>query len=120
MSDHKLPTDPYDQQLERLTGLPGGAHTQPTVVQTTDFYGNATSWMLQVVKTDEGEHGFVTRVDATGAQRIVLPARVLQTLDRQRETVRTKVRRRHGRRLAAERAARGEAPAFLARKARAK
>jgi hypothetical protein len=41
---------------------------------------------------------------------------VLQTIDRQRETLTSKVRRRHGRRLAAERKARGEKPAFIAKK----
>lgn len=37
-----LPTDPFDQALARLTGLPNGAHTQPTVIQDVDFYGNTT------------------------------------------------------------------------------
>src|SRR5262245_59756368 len=34
-----LPTDQFDKLLSRLIGLPNGAHTQPTVVQSLDFYG---------------------------------------------------------------------------------
>ena len=108
-----MPTDPFDSALERLTGLPGGAHVQPVVVQTRDFYGHSTSWLVQVVKTDEGDNVFLQSVSASGQARIVIPARVLQTIDRQRATVSTKVRRRHGRRLAEERKARGEQPGFL-------
>lgn len=107
-----IPTDPFDQQLSRLLGLPGGAHTQPAVIQTLDFYGNATQWTSQVVKTDEGDYVFLTRVSGETVARAVLPARVLATIDRQRGTVTTKVRRRNGRRLADERKARGEKPAF--------
>jgi hypothetical protein len=109
----QLPADSFDQQLARLTGLPNGAHTAPTVVQDQDFYGNVTSWMIQTVKHDQGETVFLTSVNATGSARFVLPPRVLATIDRQRASTQTQVRRRHGRRIAEERKARGESPAFL-------
>jgi hypothetical protein len=109
-----LPSDPFDQQLARLTGLPNGANTSPTVVQTVDFYGNSTTWISQVVKTDEGEYAFLTVVKAdAAAARFVVPPRVLSLMDRQRATTTTIVRRRHGRRLAAERKAAGIMPGFM-------
>ncbi len=104
MSDTALlPTDQFDKMLSRLIGLPNGAHTQPTVVQAVDFYGNTTSYMVQTVKTDEGPTIFVTQVNAQGSARFILPPAVVRLLDRQRDTTTTQIRRRHGKRLAEER-----------------
>lgn len=108
-----LPTDSFDQAMAQLQGLPNGAHTTPTVVQVTDFYGNTTQWIVQTFKHDGGETTFLTAVDAQGRQRFVLPPKVLAVIDRQRGSTQTMVRRRHGKRLAEERAARGEVPGFM-------
>jgi hypothetical protein len=104
MSD-ALPTDPFDKLLSRLVGLPNGAHTQPSVVQATDFYGNVTSFMVQTVKTEEGPTAFVTQVNAVGSARFILPPAVLKLITRQQDATTTQIRRRHGRRLAENRAA---------------
>lgn len=110
-----LPSDNFDRTLARLVGLPNGAHTQPTVVQSTDFYGKTTSYVVQVVKWDEGETAFVTEITSeSGARPFVLPPRVIATILRQRDAVSLMVRRRHGRRLAEERKASGVAPVFTA------
>lgn len=98
-----LPTDQFDKLLSRLIGLPNGAHTQPTVVQAVDFYGNTTSYMVQTVKTEEGPTVFVTQVNASGSARFILPPAVVRLMDRQRDTTTTQIRRRHGKRLAEER-----------------
>lgn len=98
-----LPTDQFDKLLSRLVGLPNGAHTQPTVVQAVDFYGNTTSYMVQTVKTEEGPTVFVTQVNAAGSARFILPPAVVRLMDRQRDTTTTQIRRRHGKRLAEER-----------------
>ena len=111
MSD-TLPTDIFDKLLSRLIGLPNGGHTQPSVVQAIDFYGNTTSYMVQTVKTEEGPTAFVTQVNAAGSVRYILPSAVLRLIDRQRETTTTQIRRRHGRRLAEERAASGQVVTF--------
>lgn len=98
-----LPTDQFDKMLSRLIGLPNGAHTQPTVVQAVDFYGNTTSYMVQTVKTEDGPTVFVTQVNAIGSARFILPPPVVRLMDRQRDTTTTQIRRRHGKRLAEER-----------------
>jgi hypothetical protein len=108
-----LPTDAFDKLLSRLIGLPNGAHARPTVVQSIDFYGNATSYIVQTVKTEEGTTAFVEQISASGSARYILPPAVLGALDRQRDSLTTKIRRRHGKRIAEERAAAGIQPGFM-------
>jgi hypothetical protein len=112
-------TDPFDRLLSGMLGLPNGAHTQPTVVQAIDFYGNVTSYMIQTVRTDEGVTAFVTQVNAQGSVRYILPQHVLQTIDRQRDSITTQLRKRHGRRIAEERKAAGVIPFKRKKKAAA-
>lgn len=111
-----LPSDEFDRLLSRLLGLPNGAHTNPTVVQSIDFYGNATSFMIQTVKTDEGVTSFVTQVNAAGSVRFIMPQNVLATIDRQRDSLTHQIRRRHGKRIAEERKAAGLKPGFMTKK----
>lgn len=107
-----LPTDAFDLALSNLTGHPDGAHTQPSVVQGMDFYGNVTSFMIQTVKWAEGVTVFVTQVNASGSARYILPPKVTMAIARQQDAVSLMVRRRHGRRLAETRKALGHAPTF--------
>lgn len=115
--DHKVTAaraaDPFDKLLSGMIGLPNGAHTQPTVVQAIDFYGNTTSFMIQTVRTEEGVTAFVTQVNAQGSVRSILPQNVLAVIDRQRAAITTKLRRRHGKRIAEERMAAGHVPGFM-------
>ncbi len=113
-----LPTDPFDKLLSRLMGLPNGAHTQPAVVQAMDFYGHTTAFMIQTVRTDEGVTAFVTQVNSEGSVRTILPQSVLATIDRQRAAITTKLRRRHGRRIAEERMAAGIKPGFMKKRSK--
>ena len=54
-----LPTDPFEITLSGLLGHPDGAHTEPAVRQDVDFYGNATSYIVQTVKWAQGTTVFV-------------------------------------------------------------
>lgn len=112
MSDQPLPTNAFDRTLSRLIGLPDGAHTQATVVQSVDFYGNVTSFMVQTVKWDEGNTVFITQVSAEKSDRFILPPKVLAVMARQADAVSTMVRRRHGKRLADARKASGQQTVF--------
>ena len=107
-----LPADTFDQQLERLTGLPDGAHTSPSLVQSADFYGNVTQHIVQTVRTEDGAYAFITAIGATGTVRMVLPPKVTAALDRQKDAVTAKLRRRQGKRLAEAAAASGRTPGF--------
>lgn len=98
-----LPSDPFDQQFARLMGLPNGAAVDPVAVATVDYYGKATNWIVQTIRGGEGDTVFLTCSDATRYLRVVIPSRVLATIDRQRDTIVSKVRRNHGKRLAERR-----------------
>jgi len=78
-------------------------------VQAVDFYGNATSFIMQTVKWAEGTTVFLTQVNAQGSARFVLPPKVVTLMLRQQDAVTTMVRRRHGQRLAAAAKANGQA-----------
>lgn len=64
--------------------------------------------MIQTVKHDQGETSFLTCVTGDRSSRFVLPPKVLTTIDRQRASCLAQVRRRHGRRIAEDRKARGD------------
>lgn len=119
-AEHKVTAtrsaDPFDKMLSGLIGLPNGAHTKPAVIQSVDFYGNATSYIIQTVRTDESVTAFVTQVSAQGAVRTILPSAVLATIDRQRDSITKQLRSRHGRRIAEERKAAGIDPGFMRHK----
>jgi len=61
----------------------------------------------------EGDTVFLVVIDGDEARRVVLPPKVMRALARQDEQLTAKLRKRNGRRQAAERKARGEQPAFL-------
>ena len=107
-----LPTDPFDTTLRDLTGLPNGAHTQPTTITESDEYGNATTYIVRTVRWDKGNTIFIEQVSARGSARFILPPKVAQTIGRQDAAVSTMIRRRHGKRLAEERRASGYVPTF--------
>ena len=98
-----LPADQFDILLGKLIGHPNGGHTPAAVVQDIDFYNNSTQFIVQTVRTEAGATVFVTQVNASGSTRYILPPKVLALIDRQRDATTTQIRRRHGRRIAAER-----------------
>lgn len=106
-------SDPFDRLLADMIGLPNGAHTKPAPIQSIDFYGNALTYIVQTVRTDETVTAFVTQVSAAGSVRTILPLDVLNAIERQRASITKQLRRRHGRRIAEERAAAGIKPGFL-------
>lgn len=113
MSDTtKLPTDPFDLTLARLTGHPDGAQTHPSMVQSQDYYGNVTSFMVQTVRWEKGNTVFVTQVSATGSLRYVLPPEVTRIISRQGDAITLTLRRKHGKRLAEQAKAEGRQVTF--------
>jgi hypothetical protein len=110
--DLKLPTDTFDKTLARLSGLPDGAQTKGALVQSTDFYGNTTSFMVQTVRWEKGNTVFVEQVSATGHARYVLPPEVNKVIARQADSITLQLRSRQGRRLAQQAKAEGRTPTF--------
>lgn len=109
-----LPSDPFEIALAKLVGHPGGAHTEPTVVQATDHYGNLSRFLIQTVKWAEGNTVFITQVNTNGrpAINMMLPPEAMAVIARQQDSVTKQVRRRHGQRLAEQQKANGVRPVF--------
>ena len=112
----------YDKMISALEGLPDVTKTQPTTLRVvTPLIGASQTFIVQTVRQREvGDHVFLEIVSGEGAIRVVLPPKVSDAIARQRDALVTKVRRKHGKRIAAERAARGEQPGFMRGKARKK
>ena len=95
-----LPTDPFDIALRDLTGLPDGAHTLPGTVTEIDDYGHTSSYIIRTVRWANGNTVFIERTAPPA--RFVLPPKVTAAIARQAEAVSAILKRRQGKRLAAE------------------
>jgi hypothetical protein len=115
--------DYFDRMMGLLDGLPGQIKTRPSTVTAVPLMGvgGSTFYTVQTFRLRD-EHAetpsirFVTFLIVAGPDgyhRHVLPDEVAETMIRQRESLSKSAQRQHGKRLAAERAARGEQPAFL-------
>jgi hypothetical protein len=115
--------DHFDRMIGLLDGLPGQIKTRPSTVSAVPLMGvgGSTFYTVQTFRLRD-EHAetptvrFVTFLIVAGPDgyhRHVLPDEVAETMIRQRESLTKQAQRQHGRRIAAERAARGERPAFL-------
>lgn len=113
-----LPTDTFDLALKQLDGLPGTTRTRPSIVKSTDFYGNAATFIVETVRArDETSEEttpafttFVQRIDAGGSFRLVIPPEVTKTIDSQRTALADKARRKSAQQGAATRKAKGIVP----------
>jgi hypothetical protein len=106
--------DHFDRKRAELHGLPDISETRPSITRVTDVLGITQTFIVQTLRQAEvGDTVFLECFGRGTQVRLVLPPRVTAALARQRDALGTVVRRKQGRRVAAERAARGEAPAFL-------
>lgn len=104
--------DAFDRQLGVLDGLPGVVQTKQSTIQTiTPVVGNAETFIVQTIRVPEhGDTIFLQCLGAERAFRLAIPPKVAEVIARQRESIATTLRRRMGKRLAAERKARGIRP----------
>lgn len=118
--------DHYDRLLGALDGLPGVLSTKPAIAQqVTPILGTSQTFVVRTVRQQErdeqGENAspaaFTVFLEHTsresGLIRIVLPPKVTDLIARQREALTTQARKRTAKRIAQERKARGEVPAFM-------
>lgn len=104
MTDTRIP-DAFDRILGAVTGLPDHVTSRPATVTTIlPMLGNAQTYIVRTCRTDRGEYiGFIEMVEATGHVRLVIPAKAMAAIYRQRDTTTTAKRRADGRaRWAAE------------------
>lgn len=124
---HETPSsampDRFDRQMGLLTDLPGVLKTRPSTIDVIPplGIGGAEYFTVQTVRMrdehdDTGKTIYVTFLIVAGPQgyhRLVLPHEVTDVIIRQRDSLSTTAKRQTGRRLATERAARGEQPGFM-------
>lgn len=97
--NQELPKDRYSREQQRLNMNPATIKlARGSTVDTTDFYGNAETWVINTMRTDGEDTAFLQRVSADGGERHVLPPEVLRALWAQREALTTKTRKRAARR----------------------
>jgi hypothetical protein len=108
--------DPYDRLMGAIDGLPDVAKTRPATVRVVApmGVGGSVTYIVQTYRQERrGDTIFLEVAAADRVIRIPLPPKVAAVIARQRDSLTKQSRSRVGKRLAAERKERGEAPAFL-------
>ena len=108
--------DEYDRIYGSLDGLPDVTRTIPsTVIQTPPLgVGGVRTFFIQTARqSGVGDTIFIQTVGPDGGTRMVLGSKVAAAIAAQRDSLTTLVRKKHGRRIAAERKAAGIVLGFL-------
>lgn len=106
--------DDFDRQLGTLHGLPDAVDIKNTIDVIEPIVGNAKTYIMRRYRqSEQGDTLFLHVVGKKLNVRLVLPPKVMAALTRQDAVLSTKLRRKNGRRLAADRKAQGIRPAFL-------
>lgn len=108
----------FDRLIGALSGLPDVIEVKPTTIRcTTPLLGLSQIFIVQTMRQkDVGDHIFLETISEQGSIRIALTPQVADAIARQRDALTTKSRRKAAKRVAADRMARGEKPAFLKKK----
>lgn len=118
MNDQQQPThaDAFDRIIGTLHGLPDVRAARPSTLRTvTPMLGRSQTFVIQTYRQREtGDFIFIELVDGEGRARIVLPPEAADAIARQRDSLTVAARKAHGReigkRVSADRKARGIAP----------
>jgi hypothetical protein len=108
--------DAYDRQLAALHDLPDVTRTKAATVRTVPplGVGGTQVWIVQTYRQAErGDTIFLEVVGNTGATRLAIPAKVANTILRQRDALTRKVRSKASKAVAEDRKAQGLVPGFL-------
>ena len=92
-------------------------------IDVPDFYGNVTTWVLDLYRVEGNVTALVQRGSPEGYTRLVVPPQVTAAIARHQQGLVTKQRRKTAKRVVADRRARGERvgnPEALAAARRAK
>lgn len=115
--------DAFDRALAMLDGRPDTMKTKSTVITTMPVLGigGSMTYVVQTWRVAEDSRSrdtiFLQCYGATeGAVRLVLNSDVADAIARQRDALTTRRRVEAGKKTAAQRKARGEAPAFARRR----
>lgn len=98
MNDQPTRVDPFDRILGDLTGLPDHRISRPSTVTTIlPILGNAQTYVVRTMRTDKGEYiGFVEMIESERHMRLVVPAKAMNALYRQRDSLGKQTRSARG------------------------
>ena len=118
MSEKETTLSYFDRAIGALDGLPDVVKTRATTLRVIPALGlGSHTYIVQTFRQREiGDSVFLEITSEGTAVRIVIPPSVADTIARQRDQLTGQVRSRVGKRLAAERMARGEVPFTFKRK----
>jgi hypothetical protein len=112
----------FDRVMGSLQGLPDVVHTQPSTVRVVPplGIGGVQLFVIQTYRQREtGDTIFLEHVSNGVATRIVLPPKVSNIINKQRDALTGKTRSKAAKAVAQARADRGEVPGFMRGKKKA-
>lgn len=106
--EKSLPRDEFTVRRRELGDNPGVVRSSSTV-NLTDFYGNLETWIIETFRAPGASVEVLIQRSSVGSPlRLVLPALVMATIDRQLGHTTAASRRRGARQAVATRRARGD------------
>lgn len=114
-SSGKMPSM-FDRLMGQLDGLNEVTKSREATITTVNplGVGGITTTIIQTIRHRElGDYIFVQTVSGEAPIRLVIPPAAAAAIARQRDSLLTTIRKKHGRRIAEERKAQGLQPGFM-------
>ena len=102
------PTSNFDRMREQIWGAPGFDHKRATVDWPGSAFIPMGSWIIETLRSDEGNVVFIQYIGADGATRLVLPNKVTDAIYRQRDGLISRSRSRGAKKAIEKRIKRGD------------
>lgn len=103
----QLPRDEFTASRRALDNHPEAVEASSRI-DVMGFYGEVTTWVVDLYRLDGQVTAFVQRGAIDGYIRLVIPPQVTAAIARHQSGLVTKARRKVARRVAADKRARGE------------
>jgi hypothetical protein len=82
------PASKFDRVIGMLHDLPDVKETRPsTVIGVMPILGDVQTYVVQTYRQGADYFGFLQMVDAEGRERVIIPAKVMAAIYRQRESL---------------------------------
>ena len=84
-----MPTiqDNFDKLRDQIWGLPGFVARKSTITAPPWLFVPSSTWIVESVKTNEGQAIMLQSISAEGATRIYLPCAVCEAIYRQHDSI---------------------------------
>jgi hypothetical protein len=88
MTEQQRPTSKFDRVIGMLHDLPDVKETRPsTVIGVMPILGDVQTYVVQTYRQGGDYFGFLQMVDAEGRERVIIPAKVMAAIYRQRDSL---------------------------------